>query len=656
MAELRKKYPRAGMKWSAEEDERLKKIYSERRPFTLANFEPFVLELSIEFKRAGGGLKARLAGHFQDVPGWDYARDDFRTEQLGKQTSDAFSAEKDEQALREYKKYLAAKKETYIAFLKRLSVLLAIEGRLITNRLEQITGQVTKYNREDIGKGTFKSPERKQSREPEIITLDLSDNPQAEEALRILDQTDHNIFLTGDAGTGKSTLLKYFRQITKKNIIVLAPTGVAALNVEGQTIHSFCAFGPDITLQKVKKLSPWSPKKKLLPKIHTIVIDEISMVRADLLDCVDKFLRTNGKNAHQPFGGYQMVFIGDLHQLPPVDKDFNIVNKAFSSGQRTLAYSDHSDYTYASPYFFDSKSFRSAHFVHLALKRMYRQTDPVFLEALNAVRNNTITAAHLEILNQRANNDGEKFKFEKFAIYLTPHNARAKQVNDFFLQRLSSPLKIYQGTARGNFADRELPTDLNLQVKIGAQVMMLNNDYLKRWVNGTMGKIVGIEKGEGDNNNYNNYNNVDQEVQYSPPIRRSTPAEREGGGIDFDHQQSSDIIIIELETGETVEVLPHTWEMFQFMYDQANQEVGTKTTGTYTQYPFKLAWAVTIHKAQGKTFDKVYVDLSTGTFAHGQLYVALSRCRTLEGLHLRRPITEQDIILDTRIVEFLKSL
>ncbi len=198
---------------------------------------------------------------------------------------------------------------------------------------------------------------------------------------------------------------------------------------------------------------------------------------------------------------------------------------------------------------------------------------------------------------------------------------------------------MYEGRALGKFEDRELPTDLNLQVKVGAQVMMLNNDQRKRWVNGTMGKVVEIESGD-TNESDSSYKSDGSDVD----------------DLNFDsgdESTSSDKIIVELESGETVSVTPHTWEMFQFTLDKQTQKIDSKTTGTFTQYPFKLAWAVTIHKAQGKTFDKVYIDLSTGTFAHGQLYVALSRCRTLEGLYLKRPITQADIILDKRIVEFL---
>lgn len=624
LQELRKKYPRMGLKWDKDEDECLKKLYQEGREAGFNDFEAFVAELVPQFQRAAGGLKARMAMHFSDVPGWDYGRQEQRVEELNRLVEEKISEASNALLTEEYLKYVGYKKDTYASFLRRLSVRLGgVEGKFISHRLHQLHGKVERYKREDINPFASKARVSSEYKEPEVLKLDFSSNPEMAEALRVMDVTSDNLFLTGEAGTGKSTLLKYFRHTTKKNIVVLAPTGVAALNVEGQTIHSFCGFGPDITLSKVKKLGPGSAKFQLLQKLHTVVIDEISMVRADLLDCVDKFLRINGPVPSEPFGGIQMVFIGDLYQLPPVDKDFGGGGGLFKE--------------YQSPYFFDSRAFNAAKFEYVQLITVYRQKDRVFLDVLNAVRNNAATSEHLTILNTRADLAENKFSFEKFAIYLTPTNARARQVNNFFLQRLSSPLKVYTGEARGSFEDREHPTDLSLQLKIGAQVMMLNNDQAKRWVNGTMGKVVGIKKGDDDYASNMVYEPFEDDLENQ------------------DKSANSDRIVIELETGETVYVLPHTWEMFQFVLDKASEKIDSRTTGSFTQYPFKLAWAVTIHKAQGKTFDKVYIDLSTGTFAHGQLYVALSRCRTLEGLYLKRAVKPQDIILDERVVKFLES-
>jgi ATP-dependent exoDNAse (exonuclease V) alpha subunit len=359
------------------------------------------------------------------------------------------------------------------------------------------------YKREDVKEAVAVSRTTRAWETP-LEQVDFSNNPEALRALQIMDETTGNLFLTGEAGTGKSTLLQYFRQTTKKNVVVLAPTGVAALNVGGQTIHSFCGFGPDITIDKVKRSSGWSPKKKLLAQIDTIVIDEISMVRADLLDCVDKFLQLNSPRGHMPFGGYQMVFIGDLFQLPPVEKDFVYQNRAdrmqmvdpsLFEGVDEI-YSEQvfrtSNRNYDSPYFFDSYVFRTTNFAHVSLKRMYRQQDKVFIGLLNAVRNNAVSATHLQLLNKRVHQAEHKFSFEQYAIYLTPTNARARQVNNFFLNKLPTAVLRYTGKATGTFENRELPTDIDLQLKVGAQVMMLNNDQRKRWVNGTMGKVLGV--------------------------------------------------------------------------------------------------------------------------------------------------------------------
>ncbi len=688
--ELRQKYPRMGKRWEPEEDAKLKEFYEKFRAGGKMTFDAFVEFLVTEFGRAAGGLKARLAGFFTDVPGWDYTQDRYHTQSLQEELDKTFTPELDAQLKTEYEQYLANKNETYITFIKRVSESMdGIATRLLRNRLEQlIEGELVMYKKADIKKVVVHPAK---TWEVSLDNIDYTGNREALEALRLMEETSENIFLTGEAGTGKSTLLQYFRQVTKKNVVVLAPTGVAALNVGGQTIHSFCGFGPDITLAKVKRGGSWSPKKKLLAKVDTIVIDEISMVRADLLDCVDKFLQLNGTRGHIPFGGIQMIFIGDLFQLPPVEKGFitrrgSVDNSSLFDGVdvdpdslHSDPFSQHSD-AYASPYFFDSRVFRTTNFAHVSLRKMYRQQDEVFIEVLNAVRNNVATGRHLEIINNRAHQENNKFSFEQYAIYLTPTNARARQVNNFFLERLTTPLRTYRGRADGSFEDREVPTDLDLQIKIGAQIMMLNNDARKRWVNGTMGKVTGVASAASRTESVG----PSREAYVPPVLREATQGDSLGqaesqrpsridvaqgvslGASELTYEavsdepqhrsSSADAIVVELETGETVYVEPYTWEMFKFIYSTETESVDSQTTGTFTQYPFKLAWAVTIHKAQGKTFSKVYVDLATGTFAHGQLYVALSRCRTLEGLYLKSPITQKDIILDKRVVEFMQSL
>ncbi|MDE1834338.1 MAG: AAA family ATPase, partial [Candidatus Micrarchaeota archaeon] len=299
-------------------------------------------------------------------------------------------------------------------------------------------------------------------------------------ALNLMEGSKTNLLITGRAGTGKSTLLEYFRSITKKNVAVLAPTGVAALNVKGQTIHSFFRFKPDITVDTVKKLSPM--QRQMYLNLDAIVIDEISMVRADLLDCVDAFMKANGKDASLPFGGVQMIFVGDLYQLPPVvTKDEEEMFKG----------------PYRSQYFFDSNSFRELSMQSIELEKHHRHTEEYFIELLNAIRNNTITAEQLDVLNLRLKPefvpDGSKVY-----ITLTTTNRVADEINTKELARLSSVEHLYNATLDGDFDKKILPADEVLRVKEGMQIMMLNNDRAERWVNGSVGKVIGINQGIAD--------------------------------------------------------------------------------------------------------------------------------------------------------------
>ncbi len=434
-------------------------------------------------------------------------------------------------------------------------------------------------------------------------TASFAENPEALEILDALENTDTNIFVTGQAGTGKSTLLNYFRSETAKQIVVLAPTGVAAVNIRGQTIHSFCNFPAGITQDQVKVLAPSNERRALLENLNTIVIDEISMVRADLLDCVDKYLRLNGKQPDQPFGGYQMVFIGDLYQLSPVDKDF------VQAGALIQAYQ--------SPYFFHANSFSQADWKFFELSQIYRQQDQEFIEVLNAIRNKDVTAAHYNLLNNQIVDEEESIVSQDFGVYLTATNARATDINMYFLRKLPSEAKSYNGILTGKFSESALPAERSISIKVGAQVMLVNNDRSARWVNGTMGTVKRII------------------------------TDKEGG---------PDALHVELETGDEEYIRPHTWEMTEYTHDKIENRIRNKVIGSYTQYPVRLAWALTIHKSQGKTFDKVFIDLSRGMFAHGQLYVALSRCRTLEGIMLNHPVRPEHILLDDRVITFLTNL
>ena len=420
-------------------------------------------------------------------------------------------------------------------------------------------------------------------------------NEQFQHALDILEHSDRSIFITGRAGTGKSTLLEYFRHVTRKKVAVLAPTGVAALNVKGQTIHSFFRLKPGITPDQVRRLRSANSGESIYHKLDTIVIDEISMVRADLLDCVDRFLRLNGPNADMPFGGIQMAFIGDLYQLPPV----------VTSGEKAVFRS-----LYKTPYFYGARVFESFEMEFLELEKVYRQHDEEFISLLNGIRNNSLTEEGMQLLNRRYEPEFEPSPYD-FYVYLTTTNRLAQEINAKRLAELDGALCEFTGIVEGDFGREYVPTAIDLQVKVGAQVMMLNNDTWGRWVNGSIGKITGItQNGDGE-----------------------------------------DIIITELADGDEVEVTPFTWEIFRFLVDGG--QLQSEVVGRFTQYPLMLAWAVTIHKGQGKTFDRVIIDVGKGTFAHGQMYVALSRCTTLDGIVLKKPALKKHIWTNYQVMDFL---
>jgi ATP-dependent exoDNAse (exonuclease V) alpha subunit len=338
-----------------------------------------------------------------------------------------------------------------------------------------------------------------------------------------------------------------------------------------------------------------SDEENIYKKLDAIVIDEISMVRADLLDCVDRFLRLNGPKADRPFGGIQMIFIGDLYQLPPVT----------AGAEREIFRS-----VYETPYFYSAKVFGSVEMEFVELEKIYRQHDAQFINLLNSIRNNSISEEGLQLLNQRYMPDFEPSP-DDFYIYLTTINKLADEINSKELARLDTKLHTFTGRIEGQFGNEYLPTAINLQVKVGAQIMLLNNDADGRWVNGSIGKITEII--EDDN--------------------------------------SGAVIIAELADGKTVEITPYTWEIFRFFADGG--QLQSEVMGRFKQYPLMLAWAVTIHKSQGKTFDRVIIDIGRGTFAHGQTYVALSRCTTLDGIVLKKPILKKHIWTDYKVVKFL---
>jgi len=430
--------------------------------------------------------------------------------------------------------------------------------------------------------------------------LDLSiPRTLSQEFSDILDELENsrsNFFITGRAGTGKSTLLQLFKRTTKKNVVTLAPTGLAALNVKGQTIHSFFGFPP-------KMISPEEIRKRknhwFYKKVDTIIIDEISMVRADMLDAINRMLQIN-RDSNDSFGGVQMIFFGDLFQLPPV---------IASTYERELL-----NQRYASPYFFSSDAFiADEDFVTIELNTVYRQEEKRFVRLLDNIRMRSFDADDLEELNVAAERVADP---EKLAITLCTTNAIANAKNMEELRKLTTEERCYNGKVGGAFNPRLYPTDLSLRLHIDAQVMVVKNDPQKRFVNGTLGKVLELHQ-------------------------EHVLIDTRGNG----HRE------------DLIEIHPMEWEILKYRVDEKNPiKFKTETIGTFTQLPLKLAWAITIHKSQGKTFENVVIDLGKGAFDYGQTYVALSRCKTLDGIVLQRPLRPRDIFVDERINSFYASL
>jgi energy-coupling factor transporter ATP-binding protein EcfA2 len=426
-------------------------------------------------------------------------------------------------------------------------------------------------------------------------------NEEFEAALDALEHGHGHVFLTGRAGTGKSTLLRHWRRITQRKMVVLAPTGIAALNVHGQTIHSFFGFSPAETTGAVRRWVKKLPDDDKYRQLDTIVIDEISMVRADLLDCMDVFLRFMGPHAGRPFGGVRLVMFGDLFQLPPV----------VTRQQREVL-----SMTYPTPYFFSALAFSgiaAAPVETIPLTKVYRQQDRDFIDLLDAVRTGRAGQRHFSRLSERRDRFFEPPPGE-FWVNLTTTNAKAREINETKLAELKTEEHVFKAETKGEIpAGMSFPTEKDLLLKAGAQVMFVANDPSKRWVNGTVGRVEGFSQDE----------------------------------------DGHDTVVVELSDEETVEVGSHTWEMYEWEFDPDSGQMGTESVGSFTQYPLRLAWAITIHKSQGQTFDRMILDLERGTFASGQLYVALSRCRTMEGLVLRQAVTRRHMLVDPQILEFV---
>lgn len=428
----------------------------------------------------------------------------------------------------------------------------------------------------------------------EISNIEVTD--EFENTFSLLENTNDCVFITGKAGTGKSTLLKYFVANTKKQVVVLAFTGVAALNIGGETIHSFFKFPlRPIMDSDIKERS----NREIYKLIDTIVIDEVSMVRVDLLDAIDKFMRVNGRDISKPFGGIQVVFFGDLFQLSPI----------VSSPQEAQYLAS----LYKSHWFFDANVLKSHPYKIIELTKVYRQKDATFITLLDSVRIGHFDNSHLNQINQRFQAKLTE-NTNSLIITLTSKNDIAAQINQAKLNLLSSPEFTYLGTIEGSFPERALPTDTVLKFKQGAQIMFVRNDVNRRWVNGTIGKI---------------------------------------------HSLDNDSIYVEITDNgnqSIYQVNIEKWEILKYKFDPIARRLETEVVGSFTQYPLRLAWAITIHKSQGLTFDNVIIDLGSGAFAHGQTYVALSRCTSYEGISLKTRIRRNDIRVDSEVNRYFSNV
>lgn len=429
-------------------------------------------------------------------------------------------------------------------------------------------------------------------------------NPEFNKAYDIIANPQHNslntnLFITGVAGTGKSTFLQHITKTIKKNIVVLAPTGIAAINAGGQTINSFFGFPPRALMledKDIRILPKKDYKYDVIKEMDVLIIDEISMVRPDIMDAIDYSLRRNGGDPNWSFGGKQIILMGDMFQLEPVRSntaDQELVNSIYDSH-----------------YFYSAKVFKRACMNKIEFQKTYRQSDPKFIELLNKVRNKTISHNELEIINTRVRTIYDLIKLDNI-ITLTTTNKMAEMVNLSRLNQLHSPVFNYHATISEIFEQSKFPTEKNLVLKKGAQVMFIYNDNPhKRWVNGTIGTI---------------------------------------------HELHTDRIKVKLENGK-IHIVPRiTWENINYKYSGETGRIEKKVIGEFQQYPLKLAWGITIHKSQGLTYDRAIIDFGRGTFANGQAYVALSRLRSFEGINLKRPISIYDIKIDKKIIEFYRT-
>ncbi len=426
-----------------------------------------------------------------------------------------------------------------------------------------------------------------------VIKID-TENREQQKAFDIVANTNNCLFITGKAGTGKTTFVKRLLEEVDKNFLVLAPTGIAALAVGGQTIHSFFGFPLDV-IGPHTHLSISPIQKDMLEKVDTIIVDEASMVRSDMVDGMDRCLRI-AFNTHMPFGGKQVVFVGDLFQLPPVVKmgsvDEEMLHDLYGSGV---------------PFFFKAQVLKRMNLLNIEFQKVYRQSDAEFVNILNKIRIGETTSDDLTLLNQHVCKTED---LSDYSVILSAFNKRVEQINEKKLAEIDAEEFCYEGQISGSFNKGDSSAPMRLRLKVGAQVIFCRNDYAHGCANGTIAMVKKLEE---------------------------------------------DRITIRLENGTELNVKQATWESYERVYNRETRRMESKVVGTYTQYPLRLAWAITIHKSQGMTFDRMHLDLTRGTFAPGQAYVALSRMRSLKGLTLSNAIMPHHITQNPEVRAFANS-
>ena len=435
--------------------------------------------------------------------------------------------------------------------------------------------------------------------------IDL-ENEEMQKALQIIQFTRRSLFLTGKAGTGKSTFMRHIAATIKKKHIILAPTGIAAINAGGSTLHSFfkLPFHPLLPTDKrysarnIRDTLKYNGEKtKLLREVELIIIDEISMVRADIIDFIDKVLRIYNRNMREPFGGKQLLLVGDIYQLEPVIKE----------DERQLLRP-----FYPSCFFFDAHVFREMQLIAVELKKVYRQRDAQFISLLDHIRTSQVSDTDLRLLNARVNAEIGTEE-GRLSITLSGRRDTVDYINEKQLNTLPDQPTIFYGHIEGEFPENSLPTPIELEVKTGAQVLFIKNDKERRWVNGTLGTIIGF----GD--------------------------EEDG------------IIYVRTEDGRDFDVEREIWSNVRYTFNEKEQKIEEEEIGSYQQFPLRLAWAITVHKSQGLTFNNVKIDFTGGVFAGGQTYVALSRCTSLQGISLQEPIRRENIFVRTEVTNFARN-